>query len=118
MATCKDCLHVEVCALKNEQVSLGTKVKDLNHECVHFKDLTKYVEQKHGGWKLHKNGSGTCDRCGGSAKNIWDYDGWQNYCGRCGAKMDLIGKPLPIHHGDHGGATEEEAYNMLGVNKK
>ena len=47
------------------------------------------VEVKHGYWKLHKNGSGTCDRCRITQKNVWDSHNWQNYCGHCGAKMDL-----------------------------
>lgn len=42
----------------------------------------------HGAWKFHKDGSGTCSECGFTAKGVWDYDGWQNYCGHCGAKMD------------------------------
>lgn len=44
--------------------------------------------QRRGRWKLHKDGSGTCDQCGGTEKNVWDYDSWQHFCGRCGAKMD------------------------------
>lgn len=44
---------------------------------------------KHGRWKLHSNGSGTCDRCHFTQKNVWDYDSFQKYCGVCGAKMDL-----------------------------
>ena len=43
---------------------------------------------RHGEWILYKDGSGTCNQCGITANNIWDYDGWQNYCGHCGARMD------------------------------
>ena len=46
------------------------------------------AEIKHGAWKLHRDGSGTCNQCGFIQKNVWDYDNWQNYCGVCGAKMD------------------------------
>lgn len=53
---------------------------------------TDVAEVRHGTWKLHKDGSGTCDQCGGTARNVWDYDSWQNYCGRCGARMD--GDPI------------------------
>lgn len=42
----------------------------------------------HGKWKLNKDGSGTCNKCGFTQKNVWDYDNHQNYCGVCGAKMD------------------------------
>lgn len=38
-------------------------------------------------WKLNKSGSGTCSNCHKTQKNVWDYDGWQSYCGCCGAKM-------------------------------
>lgn len=40
-------------------------------------------------WKLNKDGSGTCTRCGITAKNVWDYDNYQNYCGSCGSKMSI-----------------------------
>ena len=50
------------------------------------------VPVKHGRWKLHSNGSGTCDQCHFTQCNVWDYDSWQRYCGVCGAKMD--GEPI------------------------
>ena len=43
---------------------------------------------RHGEWKFSKDGSGTCNQCGFTQKNVWDHDRWQNYCGVCGAKMD------------------------------
>lgn len=42
---------------------------------------------KRGRWKFHKDGSGTCDQCRFTQKHIYDDDGWQNYCGVCGADM-------------------------------
>lgn len=45
------------------------------------------VEVRHGRWELHKDGSGTCQECGCLQKHVWDMDGWQNYCGHCGADM-------------------------------
>ena len=42
----------------------------------------------HGRWKLLDSGNGTCSECHFTQKNVWDYDGWQSYCGVCGAKMD------------------------------
>lgn len=50
------------------------------------------VEVRHGEWKFNKDGSGTCNQCGFTQKNVWDYDRWQNYCGVCGAKMDGKGE--------------------------
>lgn len=38
-------------------------------------------------WILHDNGDGTCNQCGRRQKAIWDDDGWQNFCGHCGADM-------------------------------
>jgi hypothetical protein len=43
---------------------------------------------RRGKWRLHEDGSGTCDQCKTTQKNVWDYDNWQNYCGHCGAKMN------------------------------
>lgn len=50
------------------------------------------VEVVHGEWKFNKDGSGTCNQCGITQKNVWDYDSWQNYCGHCGADMRRIEK--------------------------
>ena len=47
-------------------------------------DVAKVI---HGYWTLNKDGSGTCNQCGTTQKNVWDYDNWQNYCGHCGANM-------------------------------
>ena len=44
---------------------------------------------RHGRWELHDDGSGTCDQCHFKQKNVWDDDGYQNFCSVCGAKMDL-----------------------------
>ena len=40
-------------------------------------------------WKLHKDGSGTCQNCKRRQDAVWDMDNWQKFCGHCGAKMDL-----------------------------
>lgn len=42
----------------------------------------------HGRWTLHRDGSGTCNECGMTQKNVWDYDTCQRYCCCCGAVMD------------------------------
>ena len=48
-------------------------------------DAAKVVHSK---WMLYTDGSGECERCHMRQKNVWDYEGWQNFCGYCGAKMD------------------------------
>ena len=40
-----------------------------------------------GEWMLNKDGSGTCKQCGRTFKDVWDADGWQNFCGHCAADM-------------------------------
>ena len=45
--------------------------------------------QKVGKWKLHKDGSGTCDQCNFTQCSVWDQDNYQTYCGHCGAKMTI-----------------------------
>ena len=47
------------------------------------------TEAKRGRWELNDDGSGTCSRCNTTQKNVWDLDNYQNFCGHCGAKMDL-----------------------------
>ena len=47
---------------------------------------SSYMPKK-GKWRLHKDGSGTCSECGFTQKYVWDMDGWQNFCGHCGADM-------------------------------
>lgn len=38
-------------------------------------------------WEFLGNGDGICQHCGSLQKHIWDLDGWQNFCGHCGADM-------------------------------
>lgn len=47
------------------------------------------VEVKYGIWKLHNDGSGTCNQCGTTQCSVWDDDNFQHYCGHCGAKMNI-----------------------------
>ena len=49
--------------------------------------IADVAEVKHGKWKLHSDGSGTCNVCGKLQNCIWDMDNWQNFCGHCGADM-------------------------------
>ena len=45
------------------------------------------AEVKRGEWILEDHGQGTCNQCKFTQKDVWDMNGWQNYCGHCGAKM-------------------------------
>ena len=86
--TCQYCLHLPVCKLAEENISLGTKVKDVVHDRVNF------TEEKHGQWEpaidkhpelygwvpLSDVVCSVCDLSNGKETT---------YCPNCGAKMDL-----------------------------
>ena len=98
MATCKECLRYEVCRADGNVFSHIISDHDVASDiCPHFKDKTKYVEQKHGRWEkwwcedyityFHR-----CSVCGEDAltKEETAHDEvLSNYCPNCGAKMDL-----------------------------
>ena len=50
MASCKDCVHVEVCCEKSLHVAVGMniiprfKYKRIEQECKNFKDRSRFVE--------------------------------------------------------------------------
>lgn len=98
--TCKDCLHYEVCyAWARQNLPMF-----LLKPCDHFKDRSKWVEQKQGRWE-----DGFCSNCKEEAMStrwdepIYDYDWEENlryshtethteyhltdYCPNCGALM-------------------------------
>lgn len=79
---CENCIHEEACKTANPDMVKKT------YQCKHYKSTADVVEVKHGEWILHSDGSGTCKICNTHQKDIWDMDNWQNFCGRCGAKMD------------------------------
>lgn len=89
MATCKDCLHYEVCDQSSRQMwalMAGEK------ECSDFKDRAKYAEVVHGAWlpvidespqvlKMPMFFGYKCSVCGRCDEQE------EPYC-HCGAKMD------------------------------
>lgn len=88
---CKDCISTkcEGCNMLTLERMLNSGKFDCLMDEPHCIDQNAEVGVvKHGRWKLHNDGSGTCDQCRFTQKHIWDDDGWQNYCGVCGAKMD------------------------------
>lgn len=62
------------------------KIADVMHN-IENEPTADVAEVKHGEWKLHPDGSGTCSCCNRTQKFVWDYDNAQNFCGHCGAKM-------------------------------
>ena len=86
--TCQNCLHLSVCKFANEDISLGTKVKDVVHDCVNF------IEEKHGQWIENEDGEIVCTECGvripemySNADSIMQFE--CKFCHSCGSKMDL-----------------------------
>lgn len=78
---CETCLYNKNCQF------LAKHRNTIVEDCSAYKNAADVVEVVHGEWKFNKDGSGTCNQCGITQKNVWDYDSWQNYCGHCGADM-------------------------------
>lgn len=78
---------------------IGLKIDlALNYTCERGKTLEEIIDDQpcadvrenvHAKWTLNDDGSGTCSRCRRTQKCVWDYDNFQNYCGHCGAQMEL-----------------------------
>ncbi len=75
-------------AIINDHQDLVFYAKREAIECIAAEPAADVVEVVHGRWTLNKDGSGTCNRCHFTQKNVWDMDNWQNFCGVCGARMD------------------------------
>ena len=82
---CLTCIHGEMCLEQKGGVDLYLAS---DNDCKCYKSTNEYKEVKHGEWRLHPDGSGTCNQCGRTQKAVWDFDNAQEYCGKCGAKMD------------------------------
>jgi hypothetical protein len=86
MATCKDCLHNDVCHFTFPRFELDEN----EGECGHFKDKSQYAEVKHGEWDDNIIGfCNVCLECGAIVERtaIKNNSGKLNYCPNCGADM-------------------------------
>ena len=89
MATCKDCLHVEVCEEYGEVFSLIKGGK-----CSIFKDRSRFVELSHAEWVEDEDMYGDpiyhCSNCNEHfvLEEGTPTDNCYFYCPNCGAKMD------------------------------
>ena len=80
MATCKDCLHNELCYMIEHY---GRDLED-DFECKRFKDKDEFIRVQHGMW-IKDGNKRTCPHCG----YYYHSNGVDcNYCANCGAKMD------------------------------
>ena len=100
MASCKDCVHVEVCCEKNLHVAVGMniiprfKYKRIEQECKNFKDRSRFVELSHAEWVEDEDMYGDliyrCSNCNEHfvLEEGTPTDNCYSYCPNCGAKMD------------------------------
>lgn len=92
MATCRECLHFDVCIHRYRMLCEHTELENANHACAKFKDRNRFVETVHGRWNW-KDGKCFCSVCfeQGEPKFVYQ-DGTVDehpYCSSCGAKMTL-----------------------------
>lgn len=100
MASCKDCVHVEVCCEKNLHVAVGMniiprfKYNRIEQECKNFKDRSRFVELSHAEWVEDEDMYGDpiyrCSNCNEHfvLEEGTPTDNCYSYCPNCGAKMD------------------------------
>ena len=95
MATCKDCIHFEVCKDYLIECAVHGESERMNVPCAKFKNKADFVEVKHGHWvakaSTHISKRGRlinynrykCSECG-----KWNGRHKPKHCPDCGAKMD------------------------------
>ena len=91
MASCKDCVHVEVCCEKNLHVAVGMniiprfKYKRIEQECKNFKDRSRFVE-------LDPCEGGEIITLEGAIAHCYEVaDGKANACEECRAEHMMLG---------------------------
>lgn len=92
MATCKDCIHYDLCLEIGDEAAKELP-EGAEKECKCFKNKDDFVEVKHGIWTLARSGRKVvCSCCETPApfKKKETYHAlWSSeYCPHCGAKMD------------------------------
>lgn len=87
---CNSCFHKDACYAWIRHGSTLYDNYDYSVEnCPYYVLETDVKKVIHANWELHKDGSGTCDYCRTTSRAVYDDDNWQDYCGHCGAIMDL-----------------------------
>ena len=90
MATCKECLHFEVC----RKYAAGLEQLLTCDGCEDFKDRSRFVELKHAEWVEDEDMYGDpIYRCSACSEHFILEEGTPTdncyfYCPNCGAKMD------------------------------
>lgn len=91
---CKGCIicgeSVELTELEEAMLQHGHHIESkVCDECRQAILRIRNQTEKIGKWTLHPDGSGTCDQCNYTSKNVYDVDNYQQYCGHCGSKMSI-----------------------------
>ena len=107
MATCKECIHYQVCHAVN-----------IDAPCVAFKNKATYAEVKHGHWMYNTDDftpKMRCSVCGYNkpvAAGIGIKQEPDDYCNKCGAKMNdglsCIRKTAYVSPADFGSWGDKE----------
>ena len=90
MATCKDCVHFEVC----REYAAGLEQLLTCDSCDDFKDRSRFVELSHAEWVEDEDMYGDpiyrCSNCNEHfvLEEGTPTDNCYSYCPNCGAKMD------------------------------
>ena len=88
MATCKDCIHYEVCVIIGNSVS-GDEDYLTEFGCEDFKDRTKWTEKRFATW-VWNGKHWECSRCRNTRFHDLVLGLDAAYCGHCGAFMEDV----------------------------
>ena len=94
MATCKECVHNNICNIKQRYNHPKYALQHIEKYCQHFKDRSRFVELKHAESDEHEDMYGDpFYRCSNCRENYFleEWTPIENryfYCPNCGAKMD------------------------------
>ena len=103
MATCKDCVHADMCRFYTEElakakgITLGKDIFEYfssGDVCEHFKDRARFVELPYAEWVEDEDMYGDpIYRCSNCSEHFvleegTPTDNCYSYCPNCGAKMD------------------------------
>lgn len=84
--TCKDCIHNEVCHMREVCNDIDEQIKEFG--CMDFIARADVQEVKHGEWEyIGTDKMGNVFRCSQCCGRI-GLDKETDYCPNCGAKMD------------------------------
>ena len=94
MAVCKECVHNNICNIKQKYNHPKYALQHIEKYCKHFKDRSQFVDLKHAEWVEDEDMYGDpiyrCSVCNERfvLEEGTPTDNGYSYCPNCGAKMD------------------------------